>query len=135
MSSTVGELKTRIMESARKMPTKAVDVEEWGEGIFVRKFRASEADALADILDPMKPNASVGVACECFAKICAMSLCEENGERIFANGAHADLMELPIPILKRVAESVLDFNDLTERATEALAGNLQSGERADSPSI
>lgn len=77
------ELRAKILATSNPKPV-AVEVPEWGDGIFVRPLLVGEVEALGADVDP-KLRAARGVA---------RMLCDENGELLFDPESTEDLFAI-----------------------------------------
>ncbi len=95
-------------------PAGTIDAPELGGELGIRSLLASEVIALRTWeLD--------GV--DFTAKFVALSLCDSNGARIYADGDEDGVMALPFPLLLRIAERAKELNSMGTEARETIAKN------------
>ena len=100
---------------ALDLPTKVVQVPEWGPGgiVYVRTLTGLEVEATKDIAD--QPN-FLG----CFA---AAVLCDETGKRLFTDEDAAALGGKSHAMLIHICEEAQELNGLTKTAREKTEKN------------
>jgi hypothetical protein len=118
-----------------KLPRTRVSTPEWAhdgsdDHVYVRQMAASEFAAFRETLPDSKDD--LGTEAEEAARWTVQCACNIKGERLFAAGAAAQLVEGPLAPLVRCAEAAIHINALDELSQQDLAKNLDGGPPADS---
>lgn len=115
-----------------------VSVPEWGGDVYVRGLTGKERDAFeAGMIDQRGKSQTVNLQ-NIRAKLAGLSICDENGKRIFTDADLAALAGKSAVALNRVFEvarrlSGLGDDDVKELAKE-LEDNPFAGSHSGSPS-
>ena len=109
-------LKDQIVKAV-DLPTKAVEVPEWGCTVYLRTLKLSERNSLAAI-EGKDVNAKM-------VRILAKVLCDENGNAIFSESAEdlALLGAKAAPVLDRLISEALHWNKMLNEDVRDLEKN------------
>lgn len=110
-----------------------VEVPEWGGMVRVRCLTAAERDAFEAAI--MRQTAS-GVQVEMTnlrAKLCAMTIVDEAGNRLFSDEDAKLLGQKSAAALQRVFDVAMRLSRFTQTEIDALAQNLKNDPRGGSP--
>jgi hypothetical protein len=129
--------KDEILGADHKWPVEKVSVPEWGEDghVFVRTVSAHDLMRIHANLPG--EDAGADEAMRGNAMLCALFVCDEQGEPLFEATDADKLLQLPapeLPALIRVAEAGLRLNKIGGDEQDDLAGNSESIPPDDSPS-
>lgn len=119
--------------AASDLPTETVPVPEWGGDVIVRALTGAERDeyevAMGDAL-----RAKTGGSINMRARLVAMTLVDESGQRLFNHETHVvRLGDKSGRALDRVFEVAQRLSGIGPAARDAAAGN-SSGATSDAPS-
>lgn len=110
-------LTKEIILAAEDLTRKALEVPEWGGAVYVRTMCGTERDewekSLADVKDSANVRARLAVRC----------LCDEQGNRLFADADAEALGKKSGKILCRVFDLAIELNRLSPADAEELAKN------------
>lgn len=104
------------------LPKETVAVPEWGGDVIVRSMTGSERDSFEQAVYGGKTANLKNVR----ARLCALTMVDDNGERLFPSAESADLDALgkkSAKALDRVFAAAKDLNGLSEKDVDDLAGN------------
>lgn len=99
-----------------------VEVEEWGGTVYVGKMNSKERDKLEESSYTLntKSGEVEDVSMEGYrARVCALSICNEDGERVFNYSDWKKLAEKSADAVDTVFEEAADLNGLTQEDIEA----------------
>jgi hypothetical protein len=119
---------------ANDIVTETVSVPEWGGEVLVRGLSGSERDAFEDAtLEQVGKSRKVNLA-NVRARLCALSIVDENGKRMFSDGEVRALGRKSAAALDRVFSVAQRLSGLTDEDVEELAKNSNGGQSEDSGS-
>lgn len=98
----------------------SVDVPEWGGSVCIRTMTGTERDSWELYYQSevkKRDNANVR------AKLCALTICDESGKRLFTDQQVADLAKKNAKALDRVFTAATRLNKITEDEIEELEKN------------
>ena len=100
---------------AKDLPTKAVEVTEWGEGavVNVRTLSALEAESLKGIDE--KGNF--------LGRFAVLVMCDENGERLFTDEDADEVGKKNNNALRKVCDAAQELNGMGAEAQEDAVKN------------
>ncbi len=105
------------------LPVEDVHVPEWGGWVRVRGLTAEERDRLeASILEGQGKHTRVKME-NVRAKLVAMTVVDEEGNRLFTDEDVAALAKKSATAMQRVFDVAMRLSGLTEEAMEELAKN------------
>lgn len=110
----------QILKANDLAELKKVDVPEWGDFVYVRKMSGIERDrwellVSKSVDSPMKANVR--------ASLCAMTICDDKGNRLFTDNQINALGAKSAVALNRVFEKSQKLNRLTDDDLEELEKN------------
>lgn len=110
----------QILKAADLGNVERVDVPEWGGHVFVRVMNGAERDrwelAAADGIEK-RSTANVR------ASLCAATICDENGKRLFTDNQAANLSAKSAIALDRVFTAAKRLNKRNDKDIEELEKN------------
>lgn len=109
--------------SKAKVRVERVEVPEWGDAVHLRELTAGERDLYEGASIEAKGMAKWR---DVRAKLLSLSLCDEQGVRLFGDGDIQQLSTLPAGIADRLWEKALKLNRMTKDDVEALEKNSAS---------
>jgi hypothetical protein len=114
----------------QKMP-----VPEWGEGaeICVRSLTALERDQFEASLVTFKDGTPTPKIENYRSRLCALSICDEDGKRLFTDSEIQDLGKKSGEVLDRIASVANELSHLNEKAIKKAAEVLKNAPSADLP--
>lgn len=128
--------------AAQDLEKELVAVPEWGGHVYVRALTGTERDAFEESLVDMK-TVRKGRKQETVrqtrlanirARLCALTMCDEDGKRLFTDGDVEELGKKSASALNRVFEVAQRLSGLTDEDVEELAGNSESDHSGGSTS-
>lgn len=131
----------QILE-AQDMEKELVDVPEWGGPVYVRALTGAERDAFEDSMVEMRVVRK-GRKRETVpqmryqnlrARLCALTICDEEGNRLFKDEDVHALGKKSAAALDRVFEVAQRLSGLREEDVEELAGNFENDQSDGSTS-
>ncbi|MGC4031481.1 MAG: phage tail assembly chaperone [Tepidisphaeraceae bacterium] len=115
-----------ILASA-DLPTESVEVPEWNGTVYVRTMSGTDRDAFeASMIDTKKPAENgkpAGNLKNIRARLCVLTVCDQNGNRLFTDDQADALGAKSSKALDRVFEVAQRLNGLGAKDVEALQGN------------
>lgn len=119
---------------APDLPTEEVFIPEWGGSVLVRGLTAAERDRFeAEIVRQTREGVKVelhGIR----ARLCAMTIVDESGGRLFSDDEIAALGNKSASALQRVFEVALRLSRFSGEAIAEMSEELKKGQRSASPS-
>lgn len=119
---------------ASDLPTEEVYVPEWGGSVLVRGMTAAERDRFeAEIVRQTREGVKVelhGIR----AKLCAMAIVDEQGNRLFSDEEIAILGNKSASALQRIFEVALRLSRFSGEAIAEMGEELKKGLPSASPS-
>lgn len=126
--------KSQIL-AARDLKIEKLAIPEWGEGaeVCIRSLNASERDkfeaSLVDLTGALpKPKIDAYRA-----RLCALVICDEEGNRLFTDSEIAELGKKNGEVLDRIATAASLLSNLNEEALKEAAKKLKNSPPADLP--
>lgn len=120
--------KQQIIE-ASDLPTKDVNVPEWGGTVRVKTMTSAEKDAFEKtIFDAEGKINIVGMR----AKLCAHTIIDENGNRVFSEFDIEKLSTKGSKAMERVFTIAQKLNNITDKDLKELEKNSATVPNADS---
>lgn len=111
----------QILESRNRLPSKDVDVPEWGGTVRVRALSGSQRDAFEASI--VSSDGKVRKMENVRARICALSIRNEDGGRMFTDEDIIDLGETSAAALDRVFKEAQRLSGFSDSAVEELEKN------------
>ena len=108
---------------AEDLPREKVDVPEWGGEVYVRALRGWERDAIEESCVQRDGKKTKMSLTNLRAKICAASMCDENGTQIFTQDAAVTLGQKSSAALDRVFAVAQRLSGMSDDDVEELVGN------------
>jgi hypothetical protein len=120
--------------AANDLVTEDVEVPEWGGTVRVRTISGAERDAFEQAIVTRKgKNVQTNLA-NIRAKMVALCVVDENGQRLFADKDVLLLGTKSAAALDRVFTVAQQLAGLTDKDVDELAENLETGQSDDSTS-
>lgn len=117
--------------SAKDLPIEEVAVPEWGGTVFVRGMNGAERDAFELSVIDQKQRGKVDLN-NIRAKLCALTICDESGERIFSENDVAALAKKSAAALSRVFVVAQRLSGMTEDDAREIHQDFLSGQKGAS---
>lgn len=117
--------------SAQDLEKELVEVKEWGGAVYVRALTGAERDAFEQSLVEervvgrgrrQETTRTVNMR-NARAKLCALTICDEDGNRLFSDADVKELGRKSAAALTRVYEVAARLSGLTDEDMEELTGN------------
>lgn len=109
-----------ILKTADLSNVLRVDVPEWGGHVFVKVMSGAERDTWeVSATNALSNPKNVNIR----ATLCAITVCDESGKRLFSDTDAAKLGEKSALALDRVFEVARRVNKLTDTDLKELEGN------------
>lgn len=128
--------------SADDLEKELVEVPEWGGAVYVRALTGAERDAFEQSMVEMR-TVRQGRRQETVremrlqnirARLCALTICDEEGNRLFTDADVQALGRKSASALNRVFQVAQRLSGLTDEDVEELAGNSDEIHSDDSSS-
>jgi len=131
----MGVLTKEQILQAKDLPTKEIEVPEWGGSVMVRGLTGTERDKFeASCLMGQGKNMQV-VMRDLRAKLVAKCVVDEKGERLFSDAEVAVLGQKSAVALNRVFTEAQSLSGLTEEEVKGLAEGLDGAPSEGSTSV
>jgi len=118
---------------AQDIEYEVVEVPEWGGEVRVRAMTAAERDAFeASILRQTKSGVQVEMV-NLRARLCAMTIVDEDGKRIFSDSDVAELGKKSAAALQRVFDAAMRLSKFGNEDIQNLAENLKNDQPGGLP--
>jgi len=117
--------KKEIM-AAVDIKTQIVPVPEWGGDVYVKNLSGSEREEYESslyVMDNGKPVVSVRSMASAKLRLCALSLCDDKGGRIFDIKEVAELGKKSSTAIDRVYDAILEVSGLSKEIVAELEKN------------
>ena len=129
----MGYLTKQDILSADDVEIRDVEVPEWGGVVRVKALTGRERDALEKTMLENKPGKAPQVNLSNFrAKLCAASMVDENGMRLFSERDVEQLGAKSSKALARVFDMASQLSGFSESDIDELTKNSESGQSDDS---
>jgi hypothetical protein len=126
------EIRKAIM-SAEDIPTQIVEVPEWGLAVRVKGLTGKQVDAWQGSLFKVKGDDVEMKMTNARAKLVAMCIVDENGKRVFNDGADVfDLGDKASKAINRIYEVARELSGISKEALEDIEGNFDETPSGDS---
>ncbi len=112
--------------NANDIATEVVAVPEWGGEVRVRGLSAAERDRFEERIVKREGKHARVILTDVRAKLAALSMVDERGERLFNDGEVAVLTRKSAAALQRVFEVAQRLSGLTDEDVEELEKNSES---------
>lgn len=114
------------------IPQETVPVPEWGGEVLVRGLTGKQRDDFEASLMRGQGRKQHMVLDNVRAKLCVLTIVDENGNRLFTDGDLRALSEKSAAALDRVCAVSMRLSGLTQEDVEELEKNFESGPSDDS---
>ena len=109
-----------------------VEVPEWGGSVFVKGMTGAERDRFeSGIIEISGDDSKVNMT-DIRAKLCAVSVCNEDGKKLFSPADIKELSKKSASALQKVFEVAQRLSGITDDDVEELAGELEESPFEDS---
>ena len=119
---------------ANDIITETVSVPEWGGEVLVRGLSGSQRDAFEDATLEQKGKSRRVNLANVRARLCAISIVDETGKRMFTDEDVRALGRKSAAALDRVFSAAQRLSGLSDEDVEELAKNSDGGQSEDSGS-
>lgn len=134
MSAKVVLLNRDAILSAEDLEKELVHVPEWGGHVYVRALTGAERDAFeASMVDQRGRDRKMNLK-NLRARLCALTICDEEGNRLFSDADVEALGRKSAAALTRVFAVAQRLSGLTQDDVDELAGNSGETHSGDSSS-
>lgn len=117
--------KSDILE-ARDIPTEEVEVPEWGGSVVVKGLTGAERDRFeSSVIEQKGSEQSLNLA-NVRAKLCAMAICDAEGNRLFTEADVLALSKKSASALNRVFVVAQKLSGLGEQEIKELTEGMSS---------
>lgn len=121
---------------AKDVSTEMLEVPEWGGTIYVRSISAAERGLIEEGAARFKESKGKN---DTFArtftvKMVSMSVCDENGQRLFEDKDIALLQQKNAAVISRIAEVAQRLSGFSKQDLEELEKNSPEAQPEDLPS-
>jgi hypothetical protein len=122
--------------AAKDQKIEKVAVPEWGEDaeVYVRCLNGTERDKFEASLVIYQNGQPIPKIDAYRPRLCALAICDENGNRLFSDAEISDLGKKSGIALDRVATAASRISGLDEKAIKKAAEKLKNAQPADLPS-
>lgn len=121
--------------AALDLPRELVAVPEWGGDVYVRGLTGKERDQFeAGMIEQRGKSQTVNLQ-NIRAKLASMSICDEEGKRLFTDADLAAIAGKSAVALNRVFEVARRLSGLGDNDVDELARGLEENPLEDSPSV
>jgi hypothetical protein len=121
----MGLSKAKILSANDTKVSEPIPVPEWGGDVYVRTLSGAERDAFEDSYAENKMKAF-----RC--RFLVLALCDESGERLFADSDVAELGKKSSIVINRLFEASWKANAFTSEAVESLGEGSPDGQSGGS---
>lgn len=104
-----------------------IPVPEWGGDVFIKTLSGTERDAFEESYSEQKMKSFR-------PRFLVLVLCDENGERLFADGDADELGKKSSLVINRIFEKAWAHNAFTQEAVDALGKDSQTAQSEGSTS-
>ena len=120
--------------AAQDMTIETLSVPEWGGDVCIRVIRAKERDAFESGVTEQRGRSTSVNYSNIRARLCALAMCNESGERIFTDVDVNELGNKSGAALDRVFDAAMRLNRMRKEEIEELAKNSESGQSEENSS-
>ena len=120
--------------SAVDLNKELVDVPEWGGSVYVRALSGAERDRFESSIVEQRGKSSRANLANIRAKLAALTVCDEDGKKLFTNADVSALGEKSAAALNRIFEVARKLSGLGEDDVDELAKGLEDDPFDGSPS-
>ena len=113
------------IKAAEDIEILPVDVPEWGGAVFVKGMTGQERDNWESALVKRSGKKAAIDLSDVRAKLCALTICDENGNRLFSEKDVKWLTLKSASALQRVYEVAQELSGITDEDVEELAEELE----------
>ena len=117
--------------SAKDLPIEEVAVPEWGGTVFVRGMNGAERDAFELSVVDQKQRGRLDLS-NVRAKLCALTICDEKGERVFSEKDVEALAKKSATALSRVFIVAQRMSGMSEEDAKEIRQDFLSGQNGAS---
>lgn len=134
MSEAKKVLSRQDILSVQDIKLEEVPVPEWGGVVFVKGMTGMERDSFeAAVVQQRGKNMQVNMV-NIRAKLAALTVCDEDGVRVFTEQDVKELGKKSAAALNRIYEVASRLSGITESDVEELAGEIENDPFGGSPS-
>lgn len=120
--------------SAQDLEKELVEVKEWGGAVYVRALTGIERDAFeASMVDQRGKSRTINLK-NLRARLCALTICDEEGNRLFSDADVEELGKKSAAALTRVFEVAQRLSGLSQEDVEELGKPSEDGPNEGSTS-
>lgn len=109
--------------SASDRKIEEVEVPEWNGSVYIRNMTGGERDAYEASLIKMQGKSVQANMADARAKLCAICICDEDGNRLFTDDEAKELSNKCASALDRIYEKAESLNSLKREDVEDLVKN------------
>ena len=109
--------------SANDRNIQEIEVPEWGGTVYIRNMTGGERDAYEMSLIKMQGRNMQADLANARAKLCAICICDQDGNRLFTDDEVQELSKKSASALDRVYEQAEKLNGLKSDEIEGLVKN------------
>lgn len=119
----------QLLAQRNKRRMEEVPVPEWGGSVFVRELSAADRDAFetSSLLLGRKGEVKGTNLVNMRARLAVLTICDEDGQRLFGEEDVVALGEMSASALQRVFEMAQRLSGFTDKDMEELEKNSVSG--------
>lgn len=117
--------KTAILAAKDVRLSDAIPVPEWGGDVFVKTLSGLERDAFEESYSEQKMKSFR-------VRFLVLTLCDDSGERLFADGDVESLGKKSSVVINRLFEKAWSHNAFTVEAVESLGKDSQTDQSVGS---
>lgn len=108
------------IRNIQDVKVKEVEVEEWGDTVFVRTFSAADRERVESVLHKAADD---GTYQNVRPLICSLTLCDSGGTRLYGDEGIAQLSDRNAKALDRISDAALAINKMDSVALEETEKN------------
>lgn len=105
-------------------------IPEWGGSVYIKSWTGRERTEFWKWIQDVKETKMPDI--ELWAVVCTKGLVSNTGEMIFNGDGVSILMDRNAPLVKQLADEILEYNGLDGGARERAEKNLTSSQSSDS---
>lgn len=111
-----------------------IDVPEWGGKVRIKTLKGSERDSFEDSITESKGRDTTVNMRNLRAKLCALTIVDGNGDRVFNERDIPLLGKKSAKVLDRIFSVAQELSGIGEKDIETLAKNSEAAQNEDSTS-